>query len=207
MTRPAARGIPAAVLIAALAGCGDPDAHDPHVGFQRDRAYERVRQLESQNERLRRELRDANARIETLSALGEDRLEKLNRVQRVRFGSGTGGADLDDEPGDELVKVVLEPIDQDGAVVKAAGSVKLQLFDLAADREPGKLVAELSADPDAVSDAWASGFLSRQYGFKLPVDVPDRDRELTLRVEFVDYLTGRTFTAQQVVTLRAPGGA
>jgi len=157
-----------------------------------------VEVLRVRNAGLREQLRRRDQQILTLQTLGEKRLGQLYTVKRIRLGASTGGADTDPRPGDDAVKVVIEPIDQHGSVLKAAGSVKVQVFDLAAPQAKN-LLAESSDDPNTVTDYWVSGFMGGYFTFTCPLAAtPDHD-ELTVRVEFVEYLTGKTFTAQKVV--------
>ena len=64
------------------------------------------------------------------------RLEKLFHVKSINLGRHTGGTDMDGKPGDDGIKVFLLPTDAEGSVIKVAGSVTIQLFDLATD--PGE---------------------------------------------------------------------
>jgi len=162
-----------------------------------------VETLRTRNARLREQLSRKDRQILTLQGLGEKRLGQLYTVRRIRLGASTGGADTDGEPGDDAVKVVIEPIDQHGSVIKAAGSVKVQVFDLAAP-EAKNLLAESRDDPNTVTDHWVGGFMGGYFTFTCPLPATPDHSELTVRVEFVEYLTGKTFTAQKVVKIALP---
>jgi hypothetical protein len=134
--------------------------------------------------------------IDTLQSLGgQKRLGKLYLVQSVSLGRYTGGIDKDGKAGDDGIKVYLEPTDQAGSVIKAAGEVKVRLYDLAAAPSEN-LVGEFRFDVDEVAKHWSGGFGVYHYSFEcLWGDKPPKHDEITVRVEFTDYLTGKTFSA------------
>jgi len=162
-----------------------------------------VEQLRTRNEQLHKQLIQRDEQIAALQRLGPKRLDRLYTVQRIAFGSGTGGTSSDDTPGGDAVKVNVEPIDQYGSVLKAAGRVKVQVFDLAMP-EAKNLLAQREYDPNAAAKNWASGLFSSYYSFTLPLPAPPAHRELTVRAEFTEYLTGKTFITQQVIRVALP---
>ena len=163
-----------------------------------------VEQLRTRNEELCKQLSQRDEQILALQNLGDKRLGRLYTVRRITLGSGTGGANTDDKPGDDAVKVNVAPIDQHGSVLKAAGSVKVQVFDLAAPQAKN-LLAECNYDPNAAAKNWVSGLFSSYYGFTLPLPAePPAHSELTVRAEFTEYLTGKTFTTQQIIKIALP---
>lgn len=200
MTHPA-RLVTATVMTACimLAACTPPK---PAAGPTATTLTE-IETLRVQDARLREQLRQRDQQILTLQALGEKRLAQLYTVKRIRIGASTGGANTDAKPGDDAIKVVVEPIDQHGSVLKAAGSVKVQVFDLAAPKATN-LLAESCHDPNTVTDHWVSGFMGGYFTFTYPLPAPPDHSELTVRIEFVEYLTGKTFTAQKVVKVDLP---
>ena len=144
---------------------------------------------------------DQQKQIRTLQALGERRLDLLYRVDHIDLGNYTGGIAQDGQNVDYAVKVYLQPIDADGSVLKASGTVTVQLFDLAADPQKN-LIAQYYWPVDQLSKQWASGFLAYHYSFLCPFVSPPQHPDVTVRVEFTDYLTGKTFSAQKLVKVR-----
>ena len=144
-----------------------------------------------------RETVDAQAQqIKTLQELDDTRLDRLFHVELIRLGRFTGGIDTDDQPGHDAVKVYLMPVDQYGSVIKTAGDVTIDLFDLAAG---GTRLGSFSFGPVDLSDHWRTGPLIRHFSFICPVgDARPSGSEVTVRVTFTEYLTGKTFTAQTV---------
>ncbi len=162
-----------------------------------------VETLRVENARLREKLDRRDRQIATLQGLGEERLDLLYTVKRIRIGAGTGGVDADGKPGDDAVKIVLEPIDQHGSIIKVAGSAKVQIFDLAAP-EAKNLLFERTHDPNTVTKHWTSGFMGGYFAFTCPLPAPPEQAKLTARVEFTEYLTGKTFTTQKVIKVALP---
>ncbi|MGC9453688.1 MAG: hypothetical protein ACP5HU_02380 [Phycisphaerae bacterium] len=173
----------------------------------RDRVAEaetRVEKLQRDNAELRAEMQTLRQQLDTLRELGPGRLEKLYTVSQIKLGSRTGGVNLDDDPGDhEAVKVFLQPVDARGDVLKAAGSATVELYDLAAG-ESDNLIGRYEWSVDELAGAWYSGFLAYHYALECPWDEPPAHEEITVRVTFTEYLTGKSFTAQTVCTVRLP---
>jgi hypothetical protein len=198
--RAAARCTPFLLLIA-LAGCG---ASDPTVALRRELidANSKIDHLTADNLDLQQQLRQRDEQVRALQALGEGkRLEKLFLAKRIEVGDRSGGASLDGKPGDSGVKVYLEPMDQYGSAIKAAGEVTVELYDLAAPPEQN-LVCTCRYGVEEVGKKWINGFLTQQYVFECSwgADQP-KHAQLTIRVAFVDYLTGLTLTDQKVVSV------
>ncbi|NLF30754.1 MAG: hypothetical protein GX591_07690 [Planctomycetes bacterium] len=155
-------------------------------------------------QRLLAEMRltvDAQAeQIRTLQGLPDRRLDRLFHVQRIRLGRYTGGVDTDGRPGHDAVKVYLDPIDQHGSVIKAAGDVTIDLFDLPAG---GVRLGSFTFGAGELADAWRSTPFGDRFIFTCPLgDARPSGSEVTVRVTFTEYLTGHTFTAQAVAPLQ-----
>lgn len=191
----------AALLI--LAGC----AEDPTIPLRRQliESQDQLAKTREENLQLQQTLRQRDDQVQTLQALGAGkRLEKLFYVKRVQLGTYTGGIDMDSRPGDDGVKVFVEPIDQYGSTIKAAGEVTVQLYDLAAPPAEN-LLATGRWTVDQLQGRWTNGFLTQYYICECAwgPNVP-RHNQITVRVEFTDYLTGNKFTDQKVVQVALP---
>ena len=167
-------------------------------------ARKNIEKLEEQNAQLRSVVSRQQDQIGLLLKLGEKRLEKIFHVTRIELGRYTGGIDLDGRSGHEGIKVFLRPLDADGGVIKAAGSVKIQFFDLAAPGEKN-LIGRYAWGVDEISKYWSSSAFTYHYSFECPwKPAPPTHDKITVRVEFTDYLTGKTFTAQKVCEVKLP---
>ncbi|MBL7220829.1 MAG: hypothetical protein ISS69_11995 [Phycisphaerae bacterium] len=195
--------ISAVVVSAALPGCRGMD-----IFQQREKIEQLTADLESARAETkvaqqavsdaRSELARKQKRIDTLVGLGPDRLKKLYYAKAIKLGQYTGGADLDAQGGDDGIKVFLRPIDANGDTIKAAGSVTVQLYDLG---EPADktLIGQYKWSVDEVAKAFSGGFLTYHFSFTCPWKTgPPKHDEITVRVEFVDYLTGKTMSVQKV---------
>lgn len=189
------------LLAAAGIGCN---------GASSDGDVRRLHKLEQENLKLKSEagkLRETIAaqgtQIKTLQALGSRRLEKLFYVTSIKLGRYTGGVNLDGKEGDDGIRVYLIPQDADGHTLKAAGHVRVQLFDLAAG-EKGRLIATCEFAVETIGKKWAGGFLTKHYKFDCPWKSPPGHAEITVRASFTDYLTGKEFTAQKVCKVDLP---
>jgi hypothetical protein len=193
-------------LSALSAGCQGPD-----IGALQGK----IIALQQENEKLKEDkqnqrevIQEQQKKIETLRSLGgQKRLEKLYQVRSISLGWLTSGVGGEGDKADEGIKVFLEPVDQTGSIIKAAGDVKIQLYDLAAPPKEN-LIKEFLFNVDEVAKHWYGGFGAYHYSFEcLWKDNPPRHNELTVRVEFIDYLTGKTFSAQTVCKVRLPPSA
>jgi hypothetical protein len=139
--------------------------------------------------------------ITTLQGLGEARMDDLYYVDSVTLGKFTGGWDFDGDDIEDGVRVFIVPQDQYDSLLKSAGSVKVQLYDLNAD--PSEvLLAERTWTPAEMTDAWASGFMGSHFSLDCPwTQATPTGSDVTVRVEFVDSLTGKTFRAQKLCAI------
>jgi hypothetical protein len=160
--------------------------------------------IQRDNDQLRKDNRELSDQVETLRRLGPDCLEKLFHVATIELGRHTGGVDLDGRPGHDAIKVYLDPLDRQGSVIKAAGEVIIRLFDLAAPAEKN-LIGEYAWNVEEMGKEWSGGFGVYRFSFVCPWKAgPPAHEEITVRVEFVDYLTGRRFTAQKACKVNLP---
>ncbi|MFP3937536.1 MAG: hypothetical protein ACLFVW_04275 [Phycisphaerae bacterium] len=189
---------------ALLIGCNDTTGK---VGVLHDRiadAEDRADKLQRKNTELRAELNALQQQVETLQEIGRDRLEKLYTVERIKLGRHTGAVDLDDDAGDhEGVKVFLQPVDDQGDALKAAGSATVELYDLAAPQGEN-LIGRYEWSVEELTEQWYGGFMAYHYALECEWETPPAHDEVTVRVVFTEYLTGKTFTAQTVCSVR-PG--
>ena len=192
-----------ACLFAAL-GCGGPDQL-PQALRERDEARDQLRKAREQEQAARDQLRQRDEQVAALQALGEsNRLEKLFTVQRVQIGGNSCGLAEANDPWDKGVKVYVEPLDRDGTSIKAAGDVTIELYDLAAP-QGRNLVHSCRFSVQESGGKWTLGFMSQFYLFECEwgKSVPAH-RQVTIRVVFVDYLTGKSFSDQKLVEVTLP---
>ena len=193
-----------AAALAVLAGgcCVRPSTHAKVVQEALAHRSE-AEQLKKANEIQQDALAEKDEQIRVLQALGPKRLDKLFHVRRIELSRHTSGVNLDGKPGHDAIRVYLAPVDQHGSTIKAAGSVTIQLYDLAA-KPKENLLGEYRWTVDEASKKWSSFFL-QHYTFTCKWKAgPPRHDTVTVRVEFTDYLTGKPLTAQKVCTVQLP---
>lgn len=147
-------------------------------------------------------LDDCQRRLTVARGLTKEDLKLLFYPETLVIDSLSGGADYDGKPGDDGVTVYLKPIDRTGDVLKVAGDISVQLYDLAAD--PGQnLIGEYKVGVDQCGELWNGKLLTYHYAIRCPFPRGrPQHSEITIRVTFVDYITQRVLTAQRVCTVR-----
>jgi hypothetical protein len=185
-----------------LAGCRAPhrDLAAKNVELagkenQVDRLRGRVSQLETRVQEL-------EAQVKTLQGLGEKRLDVIFHPQRIELGRCIGIRNEDQE-WDSGVRVYLRPIDDQGSTLKAAGEVKIQMYDLAAAQDEQSL-GQCTYPAQDAGKYWVSAGFVNQYVFECRWEKKPAHNEVTVRAVFVDYLTGKSLTAQAVVKITPP---
>ncbi len=188
------------IVLLCVAGC--------HDAQQKDSTAAQIEQLTQEKEQLRKQVEQAGAenerlkgQIQVLSGLPEEvKLENIGRLKSVKIGRFTGFYDKDKDGKKDKLIVYIEPMDEEGDKIKAAGTVDVQLWDLNKSQE-GALLGEWHVTPDELKKAWFDTLLSTNYRciFDSTGKVEDFAKPLTVKVTFTDYLTGRVFTDQKVI--------
>lgn len=195
-------------LTAGLTGCFDQVSAESYRDVQRKKqlAEERVQQLEDELATLQQSQRTLEAQVARLRGLdSQDAMNELIFPDRIALEGMSGGYDQDGEPGDDGIVVFVQPIDRDGHVVKAAGSLRVRILDLA--NAPNRnLVAEYYFDVPTTRSLWYGRMWTHHFTVRCPWptgQIPMHS-ELTARVEFTDLLTGRVLTDQAVYEVTLP---
>ena len=187
-----------------LFGCMNPG--------ERARLVKDADALRQQKNKLERDLADRDAtiaelhqRVRHLRAFGPNRPADLFAPVEIEIVSRSGGADYDDVPGDDGVTVYVRPKDQSGDAVKVPGKITVQLLDNTILGEPRLLGVYIFDDADRLRQAWYGKMGTNHYTLKCPFSFGVRpSRNVDVKVEFVDYLTGRTLTAMTNVSVSFP---
>ena len=169
---------------------------------------QKVQQLAAQETELQSKLTQAQAendrlkkQIEGLSNLpGDKRADAVYHLQAVKIGRYTNLYDEDKNGTKETLVVYVQPIDEVGDGIKAAGEADVQLWDLN-KKESESLIAQWHVGPNDLKKLWLNSFFGGNYRLKFDVagKVENLDKPLTVKVAFTDYLSGRTFTEQFIL--------
>jgi len=193
-----------------MGGCpggGAPGGTSERTRIQElsDTVATQSRQIEMQREQID-ELSSRLQRVQTMSP--DQKLELLPHVVKVQLASLSGGYDDNHDGIDDGIVLYINPIDQEGDIIKAAASAQVRLLNLEADGE-AQLVGQTSLDATQMRSLWF-GKLGAHYTVKVPWS-GGRTRPpaaaITAVLSFQDYLTGKVFPLQQVFRVTGAGGA
>ena len=182
-----------------LAGCGiGSERKNPLElkveALQREKAdvARRLEQCQVENVQLQEQVR-------AMTALPRDSRENPYKLTSVRIARFTGFYDKDQDGRQEKLLVYLQPIDESGDIVKAAGTVHVQLWNLE-DPNGQAVLGQWQVRPAELHKCWISALVS---DYRIPFDIsltPELlARPLTVKVTFTDYLTGEIFHDQHVI--------
>lgn len=188
-------------FLAFVAGCNDAYTESP--------LQERVETLTIQQKQLESQLKQSTAKneqlqkqIHTLSGLPEQLKGKnLYSIQNVEIGKYTGLFDKDKDGKKEKLIVYIEPIDEQGDVIKATADIEVELWDLSKTDGSALLAKWPPVKSDDLKNLWFDSMLKVNY--RLTFDITDIvksfDEPLTVKVTFTDYLSGKVFKKQKVI--------
>jgi len=153
-----------------------------------------VEQLQSENEQL-------TSQVQKLSVLSpEVRLESLPQLDKIEITRRSGLYDKDKDGKKEKLIVYVRPYDKTADALKAPGRVLVQLWNLNAQADQA-LLGQWEVNAAELKQLWAGTFLTNYY--RLTFDVADLltgdEGELTVKVGFTDYITGKVLHAQKVI--------
>jgi hypothetical protein len=208
----ASRRFPLACLLAAAAGL--LAAGCSATPYQHTDVIKQNEQLTRDNRHLAEQLAEANRQIADLARqvrwghqMTDRQRADLVTVTDIALGRFTGGIDTDGAPGDDGIKIYLQPLDAEGTVLKAVGTLDVQLFDLGIE-QADRRIGHWTLTPGELRKAWSSSFLGASFRPVLPFQngLPAHEH-LTCRVAFTDLLTGRGFVKQADFDVKPPPAA
>jgi hypothetical protein len=187
------------LVLSVAAGCSRPSRANIEL-------RKRNQALESRINDLERQLHAAEARIAGLeqnreAAFPQKQLDAMFTAHELKLGRLTGSADLDpNRPGDEGLKVYLMPVDELGSALRSTGRVTITVYDLNGP-EAGQ-VGRWVLEPEQLKKLWRGLGALQAFVFEQPWQTVPKHSMLTLRVEFVDGLTGRKLTCLQEIPVK-----
>ncbi|MCP4613119.1 MAG: hypothetical protein GY845_30875 [Planctomycetes bacterium] len=184
-----------------IAGCGSTYTESPLqerveiLTIEQQQLMSQLEQSKAENEKLTKQ-------IHTLSGLPEQlKGQNLYSVQNIEIGKYTGLFDKDKDGTKEKLIVYIEPLDEQGDVIKAAADIEVELWDLSKTDGSALLAKWPPTKPDELKKLWFDSMLKVNY--RLTFDVTDKvksvDEPLTVKVTFTDYLSGKVFKKQKVI--------
>ena len=192
-------------------GCDGQTAGKPTTAQQVQQLTAQKADLQNQLEQTQTENDRLKKQAESLSKLpGDKRADAIYHLKSIKIGRFTNFYDEDKPPGATGKKnlvVYVEPIDETGDAIKAAGAIDVQLWDLNKKESEARL-AQWRVEPNEIKKLWLGGMLSSSYrlSFDAAGIVDKFDKPLTVKVNFTDYLSGMTFTEQFIIRPPQPAG-
>jgi hypothetical protein len=181
-------------------GKSSPSQQVQQLTEQKANLQKQLEQARTDNERLRRQ-------VEALSKLpGDKRADVVYHLQAVKIGRFTNLYDENKDGKKETLIVYVQPVDETGDVIKAAGAVEVQLWDLN-KKETESLIGQWRIEPNEIKKLWFDSIVATSYRLTFDVagKVENLDKPLTVKIAFTDYLSGRTFTEQFILRPEKPG--
>lgn len=186
-------------MVALLCGsCSPPDmcpaklaeAQSQNQQLQKDLEQQRAAQMQLQRE------------LEQFRGMPDDRREQLVQVAGIEFGRFTDAVDRDKDGFDDGVKVYLVLRDREGDVIKAAGTVDLELWDL--DAAENQRRYQHHFDLKETAGCWLSGMMADHFKFEIPwaKNTPPRHANLTIKLTYTDALTAKSWQIQKMITVK-----
>jgi hypothetical protein len=197
---------------AALWGCaarGEMDALEADLRTKEQAQEELKSQLVRAEEDLKVARSDAATLRKQLSkqhhhvALSEEQADVVYRAEAIKFSNLlTSGQNRDGQPGDEGLSVMLNPVDVHGDLVKLAGEVELELFDMSLSADQQRL-GQWKFSTAEVREHWHKGLIGSGYLFQVDWQRIPVASELTLHARF-SINDGRKFDATTQVKVDPP---
>ncbi len=152
-----------------------------------------IEQAKAENEQLKSQI----AALQNLpeNAKGEN-LYKLENVKIHNYST------LYDENKDDKIDTMIvriQPIDNFGDIIKAAGSVEVTLWNL--NKPEGQAqIGTWKVNSEELKKTWNSTLVQNyRLSFDVSESIEKFDEPLTLKVTFIDHLTGKVFKEQKVL--------
>jgi hypothetical protein len=153
-----------------------------------------IEQLQKENDQL-------HNHVQVLSDLPADvKGRNVYQLRNIKITNYTNLYDKDNNGAREKLIVYIQPIDQDGDIIKAAGAVDVQLWNLKNQTDKA-LLGQWRVEQDELKKLWFATLITINYRLTFDVAgiVESFDEPLTVKVTFTDYLSGKVFEAQKVI--------
>ena len=167
-----------------------------------------INNLTSENNELKSEIEQKNAdnndlekRIVVLQDLPDDvKGINLYEIVDVKIQNFSGFFDENNDGKFDTLVVRVQPFDNYGDVIKAAGSVDIELWNLNRP-ENQALIGKWHVGVDELKKDWVSawGITNYRLAFDITGKIENFDETFTIKMDFTDYLSGKVFQAQKVI--------
>ncbi len=190
--------------VAALPACtGDFTTPDDDLLRRNQALVDRVRDLE---QRIDEQVLRSEA-LEKQIAAG-DAAAQPPKLAAVKLGRYTGSLDLDGDGRDDVIRIYLRTLDEQGRFLPVKATAVVKAVQIAADADPATIV-ERHYDHEAFDQAYRTGLTGTHYTLELKLpdetaDVPQAE----VAVFVTDQTSGNTFSQTKMLAIRRgrPGG-
>jgi cell division protein FtsB len=153
----------------------------------------RIDQTNAENEQLK-------SRISTLQNLPENvKGENLYQLENIKIHNYSTLYDENKDGKPDTLIVRIQPVDNYGDLIKASGSVEVELWNLNNSQEKAK-IGTWQVNPQELKKIWNDTLVTN---YRLSFDITDKiekfDEPLNLKIVFIDYLSGKTFHEQKIL--------
>jgi hypothetical protein len=204
------RGAAALLALSFLtgAGCvsrGNVDVLEARLRETQDslRANEReLSQVRNELELAQKETDQLRNRASTVGhkVIPAEHAQSLGRVSGLSINRlMSGGKDQDGDKQDEAIQVIVTPHDSEGDLVKIAGQLEIEAYDLTKSGDD-KRIGRWMFEPGEVRKHWHAGFLSSGYQFHLPLDEAPGGKQLLVHARMLT-TDGRQFDTNQTLAV------
>ena len=202
-----------AVVSALSGGCHSGSRRSRELLETRLRNHERtitslqhsVSSLEEERDVARREvdaLRVA-ARQQDNRVIPAEHAETQLRVSGIAISRMLSGSlDRDGEHGDELLTVLITPVDTSGETLRASGQLEVTAIDFAAATDQQK-IGYWSFERDRTRNMWHSGLIGRGIQVTVPWQIQPASDSVTIHARLT-LPDGRHFDATEAVRVSVP---
>lgn len=152
-----------------------------------------IEQTKAENEQLK-------SQIATLQKLPENaKGENLYRLENVRIHNYSTLYDENKDGKIDTLIVRIQPVDNFGDIIKAAGSVEVELWNLNKPEKEAK-IGIWKVNSEELKKTWNNTLVSNyRLSFDVSGSIEKFDEPLTLKVTFTDHLTGKVIKEQKVL--------
>ncbi|MGD0785318.1 MAG: hypothetical protein ABR969_05850 [Sedimentisphaerales bacterium] len=151
--------------------------------------------------RVAAENKQLKEKLETLMGIDKPaRIEALSTITAIEITSRSGLYDKNKDKKNDTLIVYLKPIDDMGDVIKAAGAVDVELWNLNAKPQEA-LLKSWVIEPKELKKNWSGSLMTCYYKLQFDVNsvLTGKEKDLTLKAQFTDYLTGKVLKGQKVI--------
>lgn len=159
-------------------------------------------QLELREQELARSEREIRLLQQQLAdkPVAPEAIAKLAQIEKIEINSSlTGALDQDDYPGDDVLNVVVSPLDGLGDVVRLDGDIAIEALDPSLPENERSLGRWQIGLADAES-SWHDGFIGQGYQLTTPWQRLPRSKELILLARYKTP-DGREFSATRNISV------